>query len=159
MRSGLNNLLSVPLNVPAVSEKLRNWHKSVLRRCVMRRLWEEQQGETFPFSSGRENSWLVGILLFVTTTYAEMWAVRQAYRLLRGLGFEPYGIRAGSAAAWYHRRFHRHVVRGSMFSMLKRWGQTRIPFWTEVSIMFMAAEMTDILFKITVVILGAAVDG
>ncbi|XP_070395231.1 arylsulfatase B-like isoform X2 [Dermacentor albipictus] len=54
MCSAHNNLISVPLNVPAMSEKLRNWHKSVLHRCVMRRLWEEQQAETFPFSSGRE---------------------------------------------------------------------------------------------------------
>ncbi|XP_054921962.1 uncharacterized protein [Dermacentor andersoni] len=39
-------------------------------------------------------------------------ALRQAYRLLRALGFEIYGIRAGSPAARYHHRYPERVVSG-----------------------------------------------
>ncbi|XP_054921958.1 uncharacterized protein [Dermacentor andersoni] len=98
--------------------------------------------------------WILDILLIVIRIYARRWALVHAYRLLRGLGFESYGIRPGSAATWFHRRWPERVARGSYFSTLQRWGRTGIPYWTEAAIMLIAAEMTEIIFKIVVVVLN-----
>ncbi|XP_065293715.1 uncharacterized protein [Dermacentor albipictus] len=105
-----------------------------------------------------EDTWILEILLIVIRTYAERVALRQAYRLLRGLGFEPYGIRPGSAAARFHRRWPERVVRGSIFATMTRWGRTGIPYWTKMAIIVMASEMAEMLFKIAVINLDAAVD-
>ncbi|XP_054921959.1 uncharacterized protein [Dermacentor andersoni] len=56
--------------------------------------------------------WILDILLIVIRIYVGRLALRQAYRLLRALGFEIYGIRAGSPAARYHHRYPERVVSG-----------------------------------------------
>nr|XP_054931765.1 uncharacterized protein LOC129387070 [Dermacentor andersoni] len=92
---------------------------------------------------------------FIVSTYAEESAVHQARLLLNHLGFDPIGIRDGSVAAGIQAHYPERVAKGSMFSMLHRWGRNGMPFWAEMVIMSTTAVVVGALLRITVGIFGA----